>query len=135
MPVKRGRHVTSQQASYTPWLAKACIMVGGHCAFGCTKHFARAKGIGFYHFPEYPEDIRKKWIQAIKRGGLHQNIREYAVPILYKCWGGRAINKFITHHSGFLDNVEDGYKILADGGFDIADDLGIYGSHLGIPSL
>ena len=58
-----------------------------------------------------------------------------AVSFLSKCWGGRATDKFITHHSGFLDKVEEGDEILADRGFDIADDLGVYGARLQIPSF
>ena len=52
-----------------------------------------------------------------------------------QCWGGRATDKHITHNSGFLNIVEYGDSILADRGFDIADDLGVHGARLQIPSF
>ena len=58
-----------------------------------------------------------------------------AISFLSKCWGGRATDKCITKNSGFLDLVEHGDVILADRGFDIADDLGVYGARLEIPSF
>lgn len=58
-----------------------------------------------------------------------------AISFLSQCWGGRATDKFITHHSGFLRKIEHGDVILADRGFDITDDLCIYGAHLEIPSF
>lgn len=39
------------------------------------------------------------------------------------------------HITGFLDKLEHGDVILADRGFDIADDLGVYGARLEIPSF
>ena len=48
--------------------------------------------------------------------------------------GGRATNKHITHHGGFFDRLEHDDVILADRGFDIADDLGVHGTRLHIPS-
>ena len=56
-----------------------------------------------------------------------------AVPFLSKCWGGRATDKHITHQGGFLEKVEHGDVIPADLGFDIGDDLGVYGAWLEIP--
>ena len=58
-----------------------------------------------------------------------------AISFLSKCWGGRATDKCITKNSGFLDLVEHGDVILADRGFNIADDLGVYGARLEIPSF
>ena len=58
-----------------------------------------------------------------------------AVSFLPKCWGGRATDKYITHHNGFLDKIEYGNSILADRGFDIANDLGVHGARLQIPSF
>ena len=58
-----------------------------------------------------------------------------AISFLSQCWDGRATDKFITHHSGFLRKIEHGDVILADRGFDITDDLCIYGAHLEIPSF
>lgn len=58
-----------------------------------------------------------------------------AVSFLSQCWGRRATDKHITHHSGFLEKVEYGDSILADRGFDIADNLGVHGARLQIPSF
>ena len=44
-------------------------------------------------------------------------------------------DKQITHHSGFLSKVEYGNVILANRGFDIADNLGIHSACLEIPSF
>ena len=60
-----------------------------------------------------------------------------AITSLSKCWRGRASDKCITLNSGFLNLIEHVhvYVILADGGFDISDDLGIYGVKLVIQQL
>ena len=58
-----------------------------------------------------------------------------AISFLSKCWGGRATDKCITQNSGFLDLVEYGDVILADRGFDISDDLSLYGARLEIPAF
>ena len=58
-----------------------------------------------------------------------------AISFLSRCWGGRATDKHITHHSGFLEKIEYGDSILADRGFDIADDLAVHGARLQIPSF
>ena len=49
--------------------------------------------------------------------------------------GGRATDIYVTHQSRFLDKVIVGDVILGDGGFDIADDLDVYGAHLKMPSF
>lgn len=58
-----------------------------------------------------------------------------AVSFLSNCWGGWATDKYITHYSGSLDKIEYGDSILVDRGFDIADDLGVHGARLQIPSF
>lgn len=58
-----------------------------------------------------------------------------AISFLSKCWGGRATDKCIVQNSGFLDLVEYGDLILADRGFDIYEDLGLYGARLEIPAF
>ena len=58
-----------------------------------------------------------------------------AITFLSKCWGGRASGKCITQGSGFLSRIEHGDVILADRGFDISDDLHIYGAKLEIPAF
>ena len=56
-----------------------------------------------------------------------------AVIFVSKCWGGRASNKHITAHSGFLKNLMHGDLVLADKGFDIAEALTCHGATLAIP--
>ena len=56
-----------------------------------------------------------------------------AISFLSKCWGGRATDKFIIQNCGFLQLVEHGDLMLADRGFDIADDLGVFGTSLEVP--
>ena len=58
-----------------------------------------------------------------------------AISFLSKCWGGRASDKVITQNCGFLQLVEHGDLILADRGFNIADDLGVFGASLVVPSF
>jgi len=50
-----------------------------------------------------------------------------------KCWGGRASDKHITSHSGFLNKLMHGDLVLADRGFDITEALACYGATLAIP--
>lgn len=57
------------------------------------------------------------------------------ISFFFKCWGGRATDKYIIHHIGFLNKMEHGDIMLVDEGFDIADDLGIHGARLEIPSF
>ena len=56
-----------------------------------------------------------------------------AVTFVSKCWGGRASDKHITAHSGFLKKLMHGDLVLADRGFDIAEALACHGATLAIP--
>ena len=56
-----------------------------------------------------------------------------AVIFVSKCWGGRVSDRHLTVHSGFLDKLSHGNLVLADRGFDIADDLALVGASLAIP--
>lgn len=56
-----------------------------------------------------------------------------SVCFLSKLWGGRASDRHIVTHSGFLDYIEYGDKILADRGFPISDALMLRGAELIIP--
>ena len=58
-----------------------------------------------------------------------------AVSYLLKCWGGRATDKCITMNSDFIRLLENGDVVLADRGFDIADDIAVHGASLIIPSF
>ena len=56
-----------------------------------------------------------------------------AIIFVSKCWGGRASDKHITSHSGFLNKLIHGDLVLADRGFDISEALACYGANLAIP--
>ena len=56
-----------------------------------------------------------------------------AVIFVSKCWGGRASNKHLIAHSGFLKKLMHGDLVLADRGFDIAEALACHGATLAIP--
>lgn len=56
-----------------------------------------------------------------------------AVIFVSKCWGGRVSDKYLTAQSGFLSHLQHGDLVLADRGFDVADDLALHGASLVIP--
>lgn len=49
--------------------------------------------------------------------------------------GGRVSDKYLTEESGFLRLFVPGDTVLADGGFDIAGDIGLHGGELAIPAF
>ena len=57
-----------------------------------------------------------------------------AISFISQAWGGRVSDKEITRKCGFLDFVEYGDDIMADRGFNVADDLALCGAHLLIPA-
>ena len=57
------------------------------------------------------------------------------ISFISQCWGGRVSDKYITQHSDFLHRIEPGDLVLADRGFNIAEDLALYGAKLEIPSF
>ena len=59
-----------------------------------------------------------------------------AIIFISKCWGGRRTSdKMIISKCGFLDKISHGDLVLADRGFDIAEDLGLRGASLAIPAF
>lgn len=56
-----------------------------------------------------------------------------AIIFVSKCWGGRVSDKHLTAHSSFLNHLVPGDLVLADRGFDIAEDLSLFGASLAIP--
>lgn len=44
-----------------------------------------------------------------------------AIIFISNLWGGNTSDRYITMHSGFLDNVRPGHEIMADRGFSIRD--------------
>ena len=93
------------------------------CIIDCSEVFieqpllyqARAKT-----YSNYKKHNTMKFLIGITPNG--------AISFLSKCWGGRATDKAITQKSGFLNLVEHGDVILADRGFDVADDLWVFGA-------
>ena len=55
------------------------------------------------------------------------------VMFVCKCWGGRVSDKHLTVHCGILNLLTHGDLVLADRGFDIGDDLAVFGATLAIP--
>ena len=53
-----------------------------------------------------------------------------AISFLSKCWGRNATDKPMTQNCGFQQFVEQGDLMLVDRGFDIEDDLGVFGRRL-----
>ena len=47
------------------WLS--VIMVVTCYAVGCNNRTTKASTVGFFRFPAFPEDRRKRWIQAMRR--------------------------------------------------------------------
>ena len=58
-----------------------------------------------------------------------------AIIFLSKCWGGRVSNKYLTANSDFYNYLILGDLVLADRGFNIADDLALHGASLALPSF
>ena len=56
-----------------------------------------------------------------------------AITFVSKCWGGRVSDKHLTVKSGFLRHLIHGDLVIADRGFDIADELALVGASLAIP--
>ena len=58
-----------------------------------------------------------------------------SITFISNVWGGRVSDKVITQKSGFLDKISYGDVVMADRGFNIADDLAIRGAYLEIPAF
>ncbi len=85
-----------------------------------TSLFARAQT-----YSNYKSHNTVKFLVAISPTG--------AVIFVSKCWGGRVSDRHLTAHSGFLDRLQYGDLVLADRGFDIAEDFALHGAALAIP--
>ena len=57
------------------------------------------------------------------------------VSFISNSWGGRASDKYITEHCGFLDKILPGDLVLADRGFDVGDTLGCLMANVKIPAF
>ena len=58
-----------------------------------------------------------------------------AVTYVSEAWGGRVSDKHLTENCGILHNLLPGDIVLADGGFDIADAVGMMQARLHIPAF
>ena len=76
-------------------------------------------------FSNYKSHNTIKFLVAITPTG--------AISFISKCWGGRVSDRHLTVNSGLLKHLKHGDLILADRGFDIADDLALLGASIAIP--
>ena len=100
------------------------------CIIDCSEIFIeRATSLSARSetYSNYKSHNTAKFLVAISPTG--------AIIFISKCWGGRTSDKMITSKCGFLDKVSHGDLVLADRGFDIAEDLGLRGASLAIPAF
>ena len=77
-------------------------------------------------FSQYKHHNTVKFLMAISPIG--------AIIFLSKCWGGPVSDKYLTANCGFYNYLITGDLVLADRGFNIADDLFAWAS-LALPSF
>ena len=110
---------------------------------GFRKHFLRVRCIidCFEIFIERPSALlaRAATYSNYKR---HNTVKVFiavtptgSISFISQAWGGRVSDKEITQRCGFLNKIERGDQVMADRGFNIADDLAVCGAHLVIPSF
>ena len=58
-----------------------------------------------------------------------------SIRFIFKAWSGRVFDKEITQKCGFLNLLEYGDEVLADGGFNVDDDLAVCVAKLLLPSF
>lgn len=100
------------------------------CIIDCSEVFierplsfkARAKT-----YSNYKKHNTVKFLIAISPAGT--------ISFVSRLWGGRVSDKVLTQQSGFLQLVEAGDTIMADRGFNISEDLRLYGANLEIPAF
>ena len=114
--------VTNLPDCFKPHYAKAV------CIIDCSEVFiqrptcytARAQT-----YSNYKNHNTIKFLVAISPTG--------AVTFISRCWGGRVSDRYLTANSGLLRYLKHGDLVIADRGFDIADDLALVGAILAIP--
>ena len=57
------------------------------------------------------------------------------ISFISQAWGGRVSDKEITKKCGFLDYIQSGDIVMADRGFNVAEDLALCGAQLLIPAF
>ena len=78
-------------------------------------------------YSNYKKHNTLKFLIAISPAGT--------ISFVSHLWGGRVSDKYLTQESGFLRLLEPGDTVLADRGFDIADDIGLHGGELAISAF
>lgn len=98
------------------------------CIIDCSEIFierATSLSARSQTYSNYKSHNTAKFLIAVSPTG--------AIIFISKCWGGRASDKHITSHCGFLDQLINGDVVMADRGFDITEDLALRGTSLCIP--
>ena len=95
-------------------------------------------GISTYEMFDYLVKILSPHVKVFRCLSIMINYCLFISPtgviiFVSKCWGGRVSDCQLTVNSGFLDKLSYGDLVLADRGFDIADDLALVGASLEIP--
>ncbi|XP_062401089.1 uncharacterized protein LOC134092302 [Sardina pilchardus] len=95
----------------------------------------------FEIFMETPTDLKAK-CQTYSKYKAHNTMKyligitpQGVISFISRGWGGRATDNFITANSGFLDNLLPGDLVLADRGFTIQDQVGLYCARVEIPAF
>ena len=73
----------------------------------------------------------------------HYNTAKYLISVtpqgsvsfISKGWGGRTSDKYMSEHSGYLNNLLPGDIVLANHGFDMTDSVAIMGVSLDLPAF
>lgn len=95
----------------------------------------------FEIFMETPRDLKAK-CQTYSKYKAHNTMKyligitpQGVISFISRGWGGRTTDNFITANSGFLDNLLPGDLVLADRGFTIQDQVGLYCAQVEIPAF
>lgn len=98
------------------------------CTIDCSETFItrpRDLNLQAATWSDYKKHNTMKYLVGIAPNGH--------VSFISKAWGGRATDRHITQHSGFLDLIDPGDTIMADRGFTIKEDLMFRFATLEIP--
>lgn len=107
------------------------------------KNFKRCMAIVdcFEIFTEKPKDLKAR-AQTYSQYKSHNTMKylmgitpQGVISFISKGWGGRTTDPHITANSGFLDNLLPGDLVLADRGFTIKDQVGLYCARVETPAF
>ena len=95
----------------------------------------------FEIFIEKPKDFKAR-AQTYSQYKSHNTMKyligitpQGVISFISRGWGGRTTDPHITANSGFLDKLLPGDLILADRGFTIQDQVGLYCAKVEIPAF